>query len=80
VNIAGPTPATSGGITRGLAEVLRRWHPWTVPTSAIRALGDAGRDLLLTSESVAPQRLLADGFAFRHESARAALSELSRER
>lgn len=80
VNLAGPTPATSVEVTDGLAEVLHRWHPFSVPTFAIKALGDAGDDLLLSSQKVSPERLVADGFEFRHVTVREALSELVRER
>jgi uncharacterized protein len=76
VNLAGPTPATSREITDGLAEAMNRWHKLTVPQFVVNLLGDAGNDLLLTSERVAPQRLLDDGFEFRHETAQAALREL----
>ena len=78
VNIAGPSPATSGEITDALAEALGRWHPWAVPQRAIELLGDAGRDLLLPSQNVLPERLLADGFEFRYESAGAAIAALVR--
>ncbi|MDJ0334793.1 TIGR01777 family oxidoreductase [Salinibacterium sp. G-O1] len=76
VNLAGPTPATSREITDGLADAMHRWHKFTVPEFAVNALGDAGNDLLLSSENVSPQRLLDDGFQFRHETAEAALREL----
>jgi uncharacterized protein len=78
VNIAGPAPATSGEITDALAEALGRWHPWAVPQGAIELLGDAGRDLLLPSQNVLPERLLADGFEFRYETAGAAIAALVR--
>lgn len=67
VAIAGPTPATSVEVTRALAKGMRRWHPWVIPEFAIRLLGEAGRDLLLSSEAVVPRRLLADGFVFRDQ-------------
>ncbi|MBC7590861.1 MAG: TIGR01777 family protein [Salinibacterium sp.] len=78
VNLAGPTPATSAEITDGLAEALHRWHLLVVPEFAINLLGDAGKDLLLTSENVVPERLLADGFEFRHTEVRTALKDLAR--
>ena len=78
VNLTGPTPATSAEITDGLADALHRWHPLVVPEFAINALGDAGKDLLLNSENVAPERLLADGFEFRHTEVRSALRDLAR--
>jgi uncharacterized protein (TIGR01777 family) len=79
VNIAGPQPATSREITDALAEAMHRWHLLAVPEFAVRLLGDAGNDLLLTSENVAPERLLADGFAFRYETADSAIAQLARE-
>lgn len=78
VNVAGPVPATSGEITDALAEALGRWHPWAVPQGAIELLGDAGRDLLLPSQNVLPERLLADGFEFRYDTAGAAIAALVR--
>jgi uncharacterized protein (TIGR01777 family) len=79
VNIAGPTPATSQQVTDALADALQRWHPWVVPEFAVKLLGDAGHDLLLTSEDVVPERLLADGFVFRYETVQSAIGEIARE-
>jgi len=78
VNISGPTPATSKLITDALADALGRWHPWVVPEFALNLLGDAGRDLLLASQDVVPERLLADGFEFRYGTAQSAIAELAR--
>lgn len=77
VNIVGPEPATSAEVTRALAEALGRWHPLVVPEFALRMLGDAGKDLLLSSELVVPERLTADGFEFRYPSLRAAMAALA---
>ncbi len=67
VNFAGPTPATSDRVTHHLAKRLHRWYLFRIPEPIISGLlGDAGRDLLLTSEKVIPERLLADGFRFTH--------------
>jgi uncharacterized protein (TIGR01777 family) len=79
VNIAGPTPATSVEITDALADAMGRWHPWVVPEFALKALGDAGQDLLLSSQNVAPERLTADGFEFRYGTAGEAITRLVRE-
>ncbi len=76
VNLTGPIAATSREITDGLAEAMHRWHKLTVPQFAVNALGDAGNDLLMTSENVSPQKLLVDGFRFRHPTAESALHEL----
>lgn len=74
VALAGPEPATSAEITTALAETLRRWHPWVIPTFAIKLLGDAGQELLLNDQHVVPERLLADGFEFRDSTAAEAIS------
>ena len=76
VNLAGPIPATSREITDGLADAMHRWHRLAVPKFALDVLGDAGNDLLLNSEKVVPQKLLDDGFKFRHETVQVALREL----
>ena len=36
-------------------------------------LGDAGRDLLLADQHEVPEKLLGDGFVFRHETVAAAI-------
>lgn len=79
VNIVGPIPATSGEITDALAEALDRWHPWVVPAFVVKALGDAGSDLLLSSERITPELLLSDGFTFRYDTAAAAIGSLVRD-
>lgn len=76
VNIAGPEAATSARVTHALAQALHRWDPWVVPAFAIRMLGDAGKDLLLTSEHVVPERLLADGFVFRYDTVEKAIGAM----
>lgn len=74
VNLAGPTPATSEQVTRALAKALGRWHPFVVPEFALKALGDAGNDLLLSSELVEPVALTNDRFEFRHDTVDAAIA------
>jgi hypothetical protein len=66
VNLVGPVPATSDRITRYVAHKLHRWYPFVAPTPVIDAvLRDAGPALLLSSQQIAPVKLLADGFRFR---------------
>ncbi|CAN5264172.1 TIGR01777 family oxidoreductase [soil metagenome] len=77
VNVAGPEAATSARVTHALAQVLHRWDPLVIPTFAVRLLGEAGHDLLLTSEHVVPEKLLADGFVFRYESVEKAMGALA---
>lgn len=67
VNLVGPTPATSEDVTRALARALHRPHLLVLPRPLLRlALRDAADDLLLASQSVVPERLLADGFVHTH--------------
>ncbi len=76
VNIAGPEAATSARVTHALAQALHRWDALVVPTFALRLLGDAGNDMLLTSENVVPAKLLADGFVFRYDSVEKAIGSM----
>ncbi len=68
VNLVGPTPATSDAITKRLALAMKRPRVFAIPGFAVSfGLGTAGRELMLASQRVLPERLLADGFAFRDE-------------
>lgn len=79
VNLAGPVAATSDRITARTAADLGRPYKLAVPEFAIRALlGDAGQEMLLSSQKVAPERLLDDGFEFRHDTVEDALDDLIR--
>jgi uncharacterized protein len=77
VNLVGPTPATAGEITAYLAKRMQRPYMFRIPAPIIRGLlGDAGNDLLLTSENVAPSRLESDGFTFTHETVQRAINAM----
>ena len=77
VNLVGPEPAPSAQVTTGLARELHRPHALSVPEGVISTvMGDAGREMLLTSQRVVPEALLADGFAFRHRTLDEALDAL----
>jgi uncharacterized protein (TIGR01777 family) len=76
VNLVGPTPATSDRVTAHLARRLRRWYPFVIPEPLVGLLGDAGRELLLTSEKVLPGRLTADGFAWTHQTVEQAIDAM----
>lgn len=79
VNLAGPTPATSDRVTRALAAAMHRWHLLTLPEPVLSTLmGEAGRELLLSSQKVLPSRLLADGFRFRDVTVEQAIAALRR--
>lgn len=81
VNLVGPHSVPSKRVTDFLAEALERWHPWVIPAFVIRlALGEGGATLLLTSQDIAPTRLLADGFEFRYETVEGAIGALIADR
>jgi uncharacterized protein (TIGR01777 family) len=77
VNLAAPQAATSDEITAYLAKRMRRPYLFRIPAVIIRRLlGDAGQDLLLTSQKVEPMRLLSDGFRFTHQSVQQAIDAM----
>lgn len=77
VNLVGPTPATSDRVTSHLARRLHRPYVFHIPESIIRTLlRDAGQELLLTSEKVLPERLVADGFTFEHTTVEQAIDAM----
>jgi uncharacterized protein (TIGR01777 family) len=76
VNLVGPTPATSDRITRYLAKRLHRPYAFVIPESIIGLLGDAGQALLLQSQKVLPERLVADGFVFQHHTVERAVDAM----
>jgi uncharacterized protein (TIGR01777 family) len=77
VNLVGPRPVTADRITRYLARAMHRPYLFAVPEKLITtALGSAGLDLLLASQKALPERLLADGFTFRHTTVESAIDEM----
>jgi uncharacterized protein len=77
VNLVGPEPVISDRITGYLAARLHRPYALTLPPWLITAaLQDAGRQLLLNSQKILPGKLVADGFAFRHRTAAAAIDAM----
>lgn len=68
VNLVGPNPATALRITTRIASDMHRPHLFRIPERVIELVsGDLGRELLLPSQKVAPEKLLADGFVFRDQ-------------
>lgn len=62
-NLVGPAPASASDLTTALARALRRPHVLGLPSFAIRALmGEAGVELLLTSQRIINERLPIIGF------------------
>ncbi len=74
VNLASPQSATSEQVTRALAAELKRPHLFRLPAWLLKlAMGSAAEELLLADQQAVPERLEADGFAFRRPSLEGAL-------
>ena len=66
-NLTAPEPATCGQIVKALAKNLKRPSLIKVPTFALKLLiGEAAVELLLCSQNMTADRLLATGFKFQH--------------
>ncbi len=76
-NLVSPTPATANDQTKALARGMRRPHWLGFPRFAILLLmGEAGKEILLTSQRVVPERLLSAGFTFDNDTLDAAVARL----
>ena len=74
MNVVAPNPARNADFTRVLARVLRRPAIFPAPAFALRLmLGEMADALLLSSQRVAPQKLLECGFRFQYAELEAAL-------
>jgi len=77
VNAVAPQPCRNADFTRSLARALRRPAFLPAPAFALRlALGEMADALLLSSQRVAPGRLSAAGFTWKHGQLDDALSDL----
>ncbi|MGR0220476.1 TIGR01777 family oxidoreductase [Agromyces sp. ZXT2-6] len=77
VNLVGPTPATADRIMSALAERMHRPYGLPVPEKLLEfGLGRAADDLLLSSQKVRPQRLIDDGYRFRHVTVESAIDAM----
>ena len=77
VNLAGPQPAVADRLTRRMAKRMHRPYLLVLPAKIVSlAMGEAGRELLLSSQKMLPTKLLADGFEFRDESVEDAVDAL----
>ena len=77
VNLAGPTPATADRVMNAMAERMNRPYTFAMPERLLElALGRAADDLLLASQKVRPQRLIDDGFRFRHTTVESAIDAM----
>jgi uncharacterized protein (TIGR01777 family) len=74
VNVVAPNPARNADFTRALAHVLHRPALFPAPAFALRhLLGEMADALLLSSQRVAPQKLLDARFSFRFAELESAL-------
>jgi uncharacterized protein (TIGR01777 family) len=72
-NLTAPEPATCGQIVKALAKDLKRPSLIAVPAFALKTLiGEAAVELLLCSQNMSADRLLATGFKFQHPTLREA--------
>ncbi|NIL96531.1 MAG: TIGR01777 family protein [Planctomycetales bacterium] len=77
VNAVAPQPVTNQQFTKTLGRVLGRPTILPMPAFAARlALGEMANDLLLASTRVAPTRLEAAGYTYRHPDLESALRHL----
>ncbi len=77
VNLTAPAPVTNGEFTHTLARVLSRPAPFVMPGPLVKAVwGDMGRETLLASARVIPQKLLDSGYRFVHARLEPALRHL----
>ncbi len=77
VNVTSPNPLTNGDFTRILSGVMNRPAWFAIPELAVKILfGRMGREVLLSSARVMPEKLLNAGYEFRHEKAGDALEHL----
>ena len=75
-NFCAPEALRQGEFARLAGKVLRRPSFMPTPAFAMRALLGEQADLLVEGQRVAPRRLLADGFVFRHPAVEEALRSL----
>ena len=77
VNLVAPNPVTNKDFTQTLGRVLGRPAPFVMPAFVAGLLwGDMGRETLLTSARVMPEKLMAHGFNFNHTRLPQALKHL----
>jgi len=74
VNLAAPNPVTNAEFTRTLASVLARPAIFPMPAFAARLVfGQMADELLLASQRLEPEKLLASGYVFQKPELRQAL-------
>lgn len=77
-NATAPQPVTNSEFTKILAQHLKRPALLPVPASLLKLLLGERSDLVLASQRVLPERLLAEDFTFQYPELLSALTEISR--
>jgi len=75
-NATAPNPVTNSEFTRTLAQCLKRPALLTVPASLLKTLLGEMSGLVLGSQRVIPDRLLAQGFSFQYPDLSSALNQI----
>ena len=77
VNLTAPNPVTNKEFTRSLGRVFSRPAFFVIPKWLAMGLwGDMGKETLLTSARVVPEKLLESGFLFEHDEITPALKDM----
>jgi uncharacterized protein len=77
VNMVAPKPVTNAEFTKTLAAVLSRPAIFPMPAFAARlAFGEMANELLLASQRVEPNNLVASGYPFQSRDLKAALENV----
>ncbi|MCG6909222.1 MAG: TIGR01777 family oxidoreductase [Deltaproteobacteria bacterium] len=77
VNLVAPNPVTNLELTRTLGRVLSRPAFFSIPAWLIKLVfGEMGKEVLLSSTRVEPEKILATGYRFRHPELEGALRHL----
>jgi len=77
VNITSPNPVSNEVYTKTLGKVLKRPTFFTMPAFICRLLfGEMADELLLSSQSVMPKKLIQNGFSFTHLEIESALTKI----
>lgn len=77
VNVVAPNPVSNQEFTDTLGKVLRRPTFFSIPETVIRLVfGEMGKEVLLSSTRVHPEKLVDSGYSFRHPDLEGAVRHL----
>jgi uncharacterized protein len=79
INGAAPNPVRNSEFTKTLSVILNKPAVFNIPSFVLRALLLEQSAILLDSQRVIPEKLLATGFEFRFPSLREALEDIIKE-